>query len=63
LHQVRSYDRNLAINFWFNYDKIFHNSEFAPECSNNKLDVEKTLEKYEYNSKNREEISMTEEFR
>jgi hypothetical protein len=63
LHQVRSYNRNLAINFWFNYDKIFHNSQFGPECSNNELDPTMTLDKFDYNNKIRDEISGIEEFR
>ncbi|CAF0941002.1 unnamed protein product [Brachionus calyciflorus] len=50
IHQVRSYGRNLAINFWFNYEKIFGNTLFPEECSNNKLDLSKTLDKFTYSA-------------
>nr|QDG00793.1 lysine-specific demethylase JMJD5-1 [Brachionus koreanus] len=48
VHQVRSYGRNLAINFWFNYERIFGNDEFGQECSENKLDLSKTLDTLTY---------------
>jgi len=38
----------LAVNFWFNYENIFDKKEFPSECETNKLDLNKTLEKFDY---------------
>ena len=59
LHQVRSFDRNLAVNFWFNYEKIFGNSEFEEKCASNNLDLKITLDKLNYStSKSNNELNF-----
>jgi hypothetical protein len=48
IHQVDSFGRNIAVNFWFNYEKIFDNKQFPAECEVNKFDATKTIDKYSY---------------
>lgn len=50
LHQIRSYDRNIAVNFWFNYEKIFGRDAFGTECEANELDLDLTLDKLNYST-------------
>lgn len=45
IHQVRSYNRNIAVNFWFNYEKLFEHKEFTEACKKNQFDPTQTLNK------------------
>jgi hypothetical protein len=59
LHQVRSHDRNVAVNFWFNYEKIFGNAEFEAECAANEIKETMTLDSFNYtSSKSNYELSF-----
>ena len=50
VHQIRSYGRNIGINFWFNYEKIFEKGPFADKCNSKKLDSSLSLDKLIYKS-------------
>jgi hypothetical protein len=54
IHQVRSYERNIAVNFWFNYEKIYSNNKFSDVCLGNDLEVEFTLDKFSLKTEDNE---------
>jgi hypothetical protein len=55
IHQVDSFDRNLAVNFWFNYEKIFDSAVFSDDCLKHKFDHSLTLDKFEYETEDEDD--------
>jgi len=52
IHQVNSFDRNIAVNFWFNYKRVL-NTDFLNNClDTNKFNPEYTLDTINYDNPN-----------
>ena len=52
IHQVNSFDRNIAVNFWFNFNRVL-NTDFLDKCSDSdKFDPDYTLDSLEYDNPN-----------
>ena len=49
IHQVDSFERNIAVNFWFTYDRLL-NTDFLNKCFDNKFDPNLTLENLNYDN-------------
>ncbi len=45
---MRSFDRNIGLNFWFYYEKIFELPDLSEECNKNQLDLTRTLDTYNF---------------
>ncbi len=54
---MRSYHRNIGVNFWFNYEKLFEFDEFSGKCRDNKFDITKDLDSFKL--ENEEENHFT----
>lgn len=55
IHQIRSTDRNLAINFWFNYEKLLEFGNFSEACKTNQFDKARTLDTMKFGEANEQE--------
>lgn len=51
---MRSFDRNIGLNFWFNYEKSFQLPNFSEECDKNEFDVSKTLDTLNFDNEDNE---------
>lgn len=57
IHQVRSFERNIAVNFWFNYEKLLEEEDFSEACQHNEFDETKTLDMLDLpTNENQEEV-------
>lgn len=64
IHQVRSTNRNLAVNYWFNNEKLFELGQFPESCKTNKFDPAQTLDSLDlFNEEEVEDVGQFTNFK
>ncbi len=60
---MRSYNRNIGVNFWFYDDEnIFEKISSDDKCKTNKFDTSRTLEQLEFSVDDADQFSQFKDF-